>query len=166
MKGMKFIRQDFPKGNLFRIYFGGKGSQAILLFRLSQYFYQHKMHTLAFLTKNRCIRLTGCDIDPAATIGKGLKIGHPVGIVISGKAVLGENVTIQSGVVIGTKDKEKWDANVHIGNQVEIGAGAKLLGDITIGDEAKIGANAVVFQDVPEKAIAVGIPARIIKKES
>ena len=155
----KYIRQDFETGNLIRIYYGGKGSQAIILFRLSQYLYQHHLKTLAFLIKNRNIRLTGCDIDPNAQIGKGLKIGHPVGIVISGKAVLGEHVIVHTGVVLGTQHKVKWDSNVHVGNNVEIGVGAKLLGDITIGDNVIIGANAVVLSDIPSNHIAVGIPA-------
>ena len=161
---LKYIKQDFESGNLLRLYFGGKGSQAIILFRLSQYYYQHNHKVLSFLIKNRNIRLTGCDIDPAAQIGKGLKIGHPVGIVISGKAVLGENVIVHTGVVIGTQHKEKWDANVHIGNDVELGVGAKLLGDITIGDHVIVGANAVVLSDVPSDSIAVGIPAKVKEK--
>ena len=160
----RYIKQDFPNRGFIRTYFGGKGSQAIILFRLSQYLYNHNLKTLSFLIKNRNIRLTGCDIDPAATIGKGVRIGHPVGIVISGKAVVGENVLIHDGVLMGTKNYEEWNSNVHVGDNVEIGSGAKLMGNITIGKDAIIGANAVVIEDVPEGSIAVGIPARIIKK--
>lgn len=108
--------------------------------------------------------LTGIDLPCETTVGRRLKIEHFGGIVISGDSVLGDDVVLRNGVTIGLKRTNEPGAPV-IGNRVDIGAGAKLLGRIRIGDDAVIGANAVVLCDVPAGALAVGIPARIIRRE-
>ena len=105
--------------------------------------------------------LTGIDLPCETQIGRRLRIEHFGGIVISGDAVIGDDVVIRNGVTIGLKRTGQRGAPI-IGNRVDIGAGAKILGDIRIGDGATIGANAVVLKDVPSGALAVGIPARII----
>lgn len=105
--------------------------------------------------------LTGIDLPCETRIGRRLKIEHFGGIIISGDAVLGDDVVLRNGVTIGLRRTAEPGSPV-IGNRVDIGAGAKLLGAITIGDDAVIGANAVVLCDVPAGALAVGIPARII----
>lgn len=107
--------------------------------------------------------LTGIDLPCEATVGARFKIEHFGGIVISGDTVIGDDVVVRNGVTIGLKHTGTRGAPV-IGNGVDIGAGAKILGSITIGDHATIGANAVVLQDVPPGCLAVGIPARIIKR--
>ncbi|MEM6333120.1 MAG: serine acetyltransferase [Planctomycetota bacterium] len=105
--------------------------------------------------------VTGCDIPLNARIGGGLAMPHANGVVIHPKAVVGVNALIQHQVTIGMKRHD--DARLPIlGDGVDIGAGAKVLGAITIGDGASIGANAVVVRDVPAGAVAVGIPARVI----
>lgn len=108
--------------------------------------------------------LTGIDLPCEAQVGRRLKIEHFGGIVISGDTVIGDDVVIRNGVTIGLKRTGERGAPV-IGNRVDIGAGAKILGTITIGDGAVIGANAVVLEDVPPGALAVGIPARVVRQK-
>jgi serine O-acetyltransferase len=109
--------------------------------------------------------LCGVTIGVAAKIGHRLVIEHSGGIVVHGQAVLGDDCIIRQGVTIGNKRLDKPMEAPHIGNRVNIGAGAKILGAVQIGDDAEIGANAVVITDVPAGALAVGVPARIILGE-
>jgi serine O-acetyltransferase len=108
--------------------------------------------------------LTGIDLPCEATVGHRFRIDHFGGIVVSGDAVIGDDVIIRNGVTIGLKKVGEPGSPV-IGNRVEIGAGAKVLGRIHIGDDVLIGANAVVVRDVPAGHIAVGIPARNIARK-
>lgn len=107
--------------------------------------------------------LTGIDLPCEVTVGRRLLIEHFGGIVISGDTVLGDDVVIRNGVTIGLKRTGERGAPV-IGNRVDIGTGAKVLGAIQIGDDVIIGANAVVLNDVPSHSLAVGVPARIISR--
>jgi len=107
--------------------------------------------------------LTGIDLPCEVKIGRRFRIDHFGGIIISGDAVIGDDVVIRNGVTIGLKKREEPGSPV-IGNRVEVGAGAKILGKIRIGDDVVIGANAVVITDIPSNSIAVGIPARIIPR--
>jgi serine O-acetyltransferase len=104
---------------------------------------------------------TGIDLPCEATVGRRLRIEHFGGIIVSGDAVIGDDVVLRHGVTLGLKRTHERGAP-RIGNRVDIGAGAKILGPVTIGDDAVIGANAVVLRDVPPGAMAVGIPARIL----
>ena len=108
--------------------------------------------------------LTGVEYPCEAKMGAGTRIDHFGGIIVSGYASIGDYCVIRQGVTIGLKNETEPVAP-KIGDHVSIGAGAKLLGDITIGSHVEIGANAVVLQDVPSHAIAVGIPARIIERK-
>jgi serine O-acetyltransferase len=107
--------------------------------------------------------LTGIDLPCEAVVGRRFRIEHFGGIIISGDAVFGDDVVIRNGVTVGLRRTGVRGAPV-IGNRVDIGAGAKVLGAIRIGDDVAIGANAVVLEDVPPNSIAVGIPARIIPR--
>jgi serine O-acetyltransferase len=109
--------------------------------------------------------LTGIDLPCEARVGRRLRIDHFGGIVVSGDAVIGDDVILRNGVTIGLKNTNERGAPV-IGNRVDIGAGAKILGPIRIGDGAVIGANAVVIQDVPAGCTAVGIPARVLPQRN
>ena len=109
--------------------------------------------------------LTGIDLPCEATVGRRFRIEHFGGIIVSGDAVFGDDVVIRNGVTVGLKHTGTRGSPV-IGNRVDIGAGAKVLGDIRIGDDVAIGANAVVLQDVPPNSIAVGIPARIAPRRN
>lgn len=107
--------------------------------------------------------ICGADINPGAIIGGGLILPHPNGVVIHGKAIIGTNCMLMQQVTIGQlADDEKVP---QIGNNVYIGAGARVLGGVRLGDGCSVGANAVVLIDVPESATAVGVPAKIVKKK-
>ncbi len=107
--------------------------------------------------------LLGAELPCEAVIGRRFVIEHIGGIVVSGDAVFGDDCTMRNGVTVGLRHKG-LRGSPRIGNRVDIGAGAKLLGPIYIGDDTAIGANAVVICDVPENSIAVGIPARILSR--
>lgn len=133
--------------------------------KISKFFYNHKMFFLARLISEFAKRRTGIEIHPAATIGKGLFIDHGTGVVIGQTAIIGDNVTMFHGVTLGGTGNEKTKKrHPTIGNNVFIGSGAKVLGNITIGDSAKIGANAVVLKNVEEGSTVVGIPGYVVKE--
>ena len=104
--------------------------------------------------------LTGVDIHPGATLGPGLFIDHATGVVIGETAVVGRDVSMYHGVTLGATSSDRGKRHPTIGDRVVIGAGAKVLGPITIGDDASIGANAVVVKEVPPGAVVVGVPGR------
>jgi serine O-acetyltransferase len=109
--------------------------------------------------------VTGVELPCETVIGRRLRIEHPGDIIISGDASLGDDVILRNGVTIGLRRTGKRGSPV-IGNRVDIGAGAKILGEITVGDDVSIGANAVVLCDVPSNSIAVGVPAKVIPARS
>ncbi|GAA1856306.1 serine O-acetyltransferase [Myceligenerans crystallogenes] len=106
-------------------------------------------------------RATGVDIHPAARIGRRLFIDHGTGVVIGATAEVGEDVTIYHGVTLGGRAMSAGKRHPTLGDRVMVGAGAKVLGPVRVGADAKIGANAVVVTDVPDGAVAVGVPARL-----
>lgn len=105
--------------------------------------------------------ITGIELPCEVPVGRGFRIDHHGGIVVSGFASFGNNCVLRNGVTVGLQ-REDEPAAPQVGNNVSFGAGCKVLGDITIGDNVSIGANAVVIKDVPANSLAVGIPARII----
>lgn len=107
--------------------------------------------------------LTGIDIHPGATIGKGLIIDHGMGTVIGETAVIGDDVIIYQGVTLGGTELKHAKRHPTLENHVVVGAGAKVLGNITIGEGSRIGANSVVIEDVPPNSTVVGIPARRVR---
>ena len=115
------------------------------------------------LLKTVCEILTGIELPCEASVGKRFKIEHFGNIVVSGDAVFGDDVVVRNGVTVGLRRTGIRGAPV-IGDRVDIGAGAKILGRITVGDDVVIGANAVVIEDVPANSIAVGVPARILPR--
>ncbi len=134
---------------------------AIFFYRIAHFLYNLRLIFLARLLSQLTRLFTGIEIHPGATIGKGLFIDHGMGVVIGETTIIGDDVKMFHGVTLGGTGKDKGKRHPTIGNNVEIGAGAKVLGDIKIGDNVKIGANAVVLKDVPKNHIAVGVPARI-----
>jgi len=109
--------------------------------------------------------LTGIEIHPGAKIGRGVFIDHGMGVVIGETAIVGDNVLLYQGVTLGGTGLEKGKRHPTIGNNVVIGGGAKVLGNITIGDNSYIGANAVVIKDVPANSTVVGVPGRITRQD-
>ena len=141
------------------------GVHAIAAHRLA-----HKLHTSGHTFSARAISqaarfATGIEIHPGATIGKGLMIDHGMGVVIGETAEIGDNCTIYQGVTLGGTGKDLGKRHPTLGNNVMIGAGAKVLGPMYIGDNSKVAANAVVLTEIPENSTAVGIPAKVVKRE-
>lgn len=139
---------------------------ALIAYRISHFFYKHKLFFLARLISQTARFFTGIEIHPGATIGKGLFIDHGMGVVIGETTEIGDNVTLYHGVTLGGTGKHKGKRHPTIGDNVVIGTGAKVLGPIRVGNNAKVGGNAVVVKDVPDGATAVGIPAKNIIKKS
>lgn len=136
------------------------GFHALLLHRLSHLLWRLHLKLFARLLAMVARLLTGIEIHPAAVIGAYCFIDHGLGVVIGETAVIGKRCTLYQGVTLGGMSTEKGKRHPTIGNDVVVGAGAMLLGPITVGDRARIGANAVVLKDVPADAVMVGIPAR------
>ena len=109
--------------------------------------------------------ITGIEIHPGVSIGRGFFIDHGMGVVIGETAVIGDNVTLFQGVTLGGTGKQTGKRHPTIGNNVVIGAGAKVLGDIMVGENSYIGANAVVLGDVPANSTIVGVPGHITKQD-
>lgn len=137
--------------------------QAIIMHRIASGFYKRRLFFLARLVSQLSRFITGIEIHPGAKIGRGLFIDHGMAVVIGETSEIGDNVTIYHGVTLGGTGKDKGKRHPTIGDNVVIGAGAKILGPVYVGRSAKIGANAVVLTDIPANATAVGIPARIIE---
>lgn len=132
--------------------------RAMLWFRFGSWCKKKHIPFMPGFIQRSLYRWFGLEISPGPDIGGGLYIAHPIGTVISVQS-MGENCSIIAGVTIGMRNTHRFP---RIGNNVFIGAGARILGDIEIGDDAVIGANAVVIKDVPAGGTAVGIPAKVI----
>ena len=140
------------------------GLHATLAYRVS-----HKLyiggHTFSARAISQAAKFfTGIEIHPGATIGKGLVIDHGTGVVIGETAEIGDNCTLYQGVTLGGTGKDLGKRHPTLGNNVLVGAGAKVLGPIIIEDNSKIAANAVVLKDIPQNSTAVGIPARVARQ--
>ncbi len=138
--------------------------KALIYYKIFNKLYRKRHYFLARLLSERAKRKTGIEIHPGATIGKNFFIDHGTGVVIGETSIIGDNVTIFHGVTLGGTGNEKGvKRHPTIGNNVFIGSGAKILGNISIGDNCKIGANAVVLKDVPKNKTVVGIPGYVVK---
>ena len=139
-----------------------KGYQAVQAYRVGHWLWQQGRRDLAYFMQMRISEVFGVDIHPAAKIGKGIMIDHAHSIVIGETAVVGDNVSMLHSVTLGGTGKEDGDRHPKIGNGVLIGAGAKVLGNITIGHCTRIAAGSVVLHDVPPCKTVAGVPARIV----
>lgn len=139
------------------------GLHAVLAHRLAHKLYKAGKFFAARAVSQAARNATGIEIHPAAQIGKGLFIDHGCAVVIGETTIIGDNCTIYQGATLGGTGKHVGKRHPTIGNNVMIGAGAKVLGPITIGDNSKIAAGAVVLKDIPENSTAVGVPARIVR---
>ncbi len=138
------------------------GVHALMLYRLA-HLLNNRGYELTSRTVSQFAKLiTGIEIHPAAKIGKGLFIDHGSGVVIGETAVIGDNCTIYQGVTLGGTGKQSGKRHPTLGNNVMVGAGAKVLGNFTVGDNSKIAAGAVVLCEVPPDSTAVGIPAHVV----
>ena len=141
------------------------GFHALLAYRIS-----HRLKSMGVPFFPRAISqlarwLTGVEIHPSAKIGTGFLIDHGMGVVIGETAEIGDYVTLFQGVTLGGTGKERGKRHPTLGNHVVVGAGAKILGGITIGDNVKIGANSVVLKNVAANSTVIGVPGRVIKSQ-
>jgi serine O-acetyltransferase len=139
------------------------GFHALTLHRFSHWLWGHRLRWLARVSSHLGRWLTGIEIHPGATIGRRVFIDHGMGVVIGETAEIGDDCTLYHGVTLGGTSWNKGKRHPTLMPGVVIGAGAKVLGPITVGDGAKVGSNAVVVRDVPPGATAVGIPARVVE---
>ena len=139
-----------------------KGFHALQTYRIAHWLWSRGRETLAFYLQSRMSEIFQVDINPAARIGKGVFFDHGTGIVIGETAVIGDDVSMLHGVTLGGTGAERGDRHPKIGKGVLLGAGAKVLGNITIGDYAKIASGSVVLKPVPAHCTAAGVPARLV----
>jgi len=139
------------------------GLHAIWMHRIAHALYKRKFFTLARIVSQFSRFMTGIEIHPGAKIGKRLFIDHGMGVVIGETCEIGDDVVIYQGVTLGGTGKEKGKRHPTIGNNVVIGAGAKVLGSFKVGDNSSIGANSVVVREVPPNSTVVGIPGRVVR---
>lgn len=138
------------------------GLHAIWIYRFAHRLWKLKLRILARIVSNYAKFWTAIEIHPGAQIGKRLVIDHGVGVVIGETAIIGDDVLIYHGVTLGGKTLDPVKRHPTVGNNVVIGAGAKLIGNINIGDNCAIGSNAVVTKDMPNGTVAVGVNARLL----
>lgn len=139
------------------------GYKALRSHRAANFWYRHHFKFLARWISQRCVKRTNIEIHPAATIGRRFFIDHGTGVVIGETTEIGDDCTLYQGVTLGGTGKDKGKRHPTLGNNVMVGAGAKVLGPIHIGNNVRIAAGAVVLTDIPDNATAVGIPAQVVR---
>ena len=145
------------------VYFLYSGFKAVRSHRYASWFYKHNHKFIARFISQRSRHKTGIEIHPGATIGKGLFIDHGMGVVIGETTIIGDNCTIYQNVTLGGTGKESGKRHPTLGDNVMVGSGAKVLGPFKVGNNARIASGAVVLEEVPENATAVGVPAKIVR---
>ncbi|MBU1727156.1 MAG: serine O-acetyltransferase [Candidatus Omnitrophica bacterium] len=142
-----------------------QGLHALVAYRIAHILYQVRLFFVARFISQLARFATGIEIHPGAKIGKRFFIDHGMGVVVGETSIIGDDVLLYQGVTLGGTGVEQGKRHPTIGNNVVIGTGAKVLGNITIGDNSYVGANAVVIKDVPPNSTVVGVPGRITKQE-
>jgi len=141
------------------------GLHALWFHRINHWLWRHDLRFLARYFSQWARFFTGIEIHPGAQIGHRLFIDHGMGVVIGETAIVGDDVTLYQGVTLGGTGKEKGKRHPTIGNNVSIGTGARLLGNITIGNNCRVGAGSVVLRDVPPNSTIVGVPGHIVLRD-
>ena len=157
------FRGDPAAQSSLEIVFCYPGFHAILLHRLSHRLYRGRFMLLARIVSQASRALTGIEIHPGAQIGRRFFIDHGMGVVIGETTEIGDDVILYQGVTLGGTGKERGKRHPTIGNNVVIGTGAKILGNITIGHNTKVGAGSVVIRSVPDNSTVVGVPGRVVR---
>ena len=160
---IKLIRERDPAIHSSMEVFLYPSFKVMLHYRVAHKLYLKKHYFLARYVSQKGARKTGIEIHPGAQIGKGFFIDHGNGVIIGETTIIGDNVTLYQGVTLGGTGKEQGKRHPTIGNNVMIGAGAKVLGSCTIGDDSKIGAGSVVLSPVPPGSTVVGVPGRVVR---
>ena len=156
--------RDPAAGSALEVVLAYPGVHALWGYRVTHWLWRHDQRLVARWGSSIVQLLTGVDIHPGATLGSGIFIDHATGVVIGETAEVGDDVTIYQGVTLGGTSLEHTKRHPTIGARVTIGAGAKILGPITIGHDSRIGANAVVVKSVPPNSVVVGVPGQIIAR--
>ena len=156
------VERDPAARGYFDVLLSYPGWRALLAHRLVHALYKMHVPLVPRMLAATSRFLTGIEIDPGATIGKGVFIDHGMGVVIGETAEVGDNCTIYQGVTLGGTSLQRTKRHPTLGRDVTVGSGAAILGAITVGDGARIGANSVVVKDVPPNATVVGIPGRVV----
>ena len=156
------FERDPAVRSVFEIIFCYPGFHAMLFYRLSHRLWNNNLKFLGRFVSHVGRFMTGIEIHPGATIGRGFFIDHGMGVVIGETAEIGDNCTLYHGVTLGGTSWAKEKRHPTLGNNVIIGSGAKILGPFTVGDDSKIGSNSVVVKEVPATATVVGIPGRVV----
>lgn len=165
-KEIKVIFEKDPAAtNILEVIFSYSGLHALIFYHIAHKLKKWRVPFLPRYISQVARFLTGIEIHPGAEIGEGFFIDHGMGVVIGETSVIGKNVLLYQGVTLGGTGLEKGKRHPTIGNNVVIGAGAKILGNITVGDNSYIGANAVVVKDVPPDSTVVGVPGRITRQD-
>lgn len=165
LRDVRRIRQEDPAArSTLEIILCYPGLQAVWAHRISHWLWEHNAKLPARFFAELMRKWTGVDIHPGAIIGSGLFIDHATGVVIGETAEIGDNVTIYHGVTLGGTSLDRIKRHPTVGDKVTIGAGAKVLGAITIGAGSQIGANSVVVKPVPPGAVVVGVPGQIVNR--
>jgi len=139
-----------------------KGFHALVTHRFAHALWRAGRHDFAYYLQSQSSRMFGVDIHPNARFGKGIMLDHATGLVVGETAVVGDNCSFLHAVTLGGSGKETGDRHPKIGNNVMIGAGAKVLGNINVGNCSRIAAGSVVLQDVPNNTTVAGVPARVV----
>lgn len=147
------------------VYFLYPSFKAIRAYRRAHWFHERGHYFIARWISQNARNRTGIEIHPGAKIGKGLFIDHGAGVVIGETTEIGDNCTLYQNVTLGGTGKDVGKRHPTLGNNVMVGAGARVLGPFKIGDNSKIAANAVVLEEVPPNCTAVGVPARVVKRD-
>lgn len=164
---MRYLIQQFKKydpaaKSALEIFLLYPGFKAVLIHGIAHSLYKMKFHFMARALSEFSRLITGIDIHPGAVIGRGLIIDHGMGTVIGETSIIGNDCIIYQGVTLGGTSLQRAKRHPTLEDRVVIGAGAKILGNITIGSDTRVGANSVVIDDVPANSTMVGIPARRI----
>lgn len=157
--------KDVAARNIFEVIFLYQGFHVLLAHRIAHKLLYWKVPFIPRLISQVARFLTGIEIHPGAKIGRRFFIDHGMGVVIGETTIIGDDVLIYQGVTLGGTGKEQGKRHPTLGNFVTVGAGAKVLGNITIGNYSTIGAGSVVISDVDEHCTVVGVPGRIVKQK-
>jgi len=155
--------RDPAARNLFDVLTCYSGVHAMLFHRLNHWLWKHRVRWLSRFLANTSRWLTGIEIHPGAQIGRRFFVDHGTGVVIGETAEIGDDVTLYQGVTLGGRTLDEGKRHPTLGNNVVVGAGAKILGPFLVGEDSRIGSNAVVLEAVPPGATVVGVPGRVVR---
>ena len=170
MKIIEDVRSVFARDpaarNVFEVLTCYSGVQAVLFYRLTHFLWRYKLYWLARFISTFSRWLTGIEIHPGAVIGRRFFIDHGMGVVIGETAIIGDDCMLYHGVTLGGTSWDKVKRHPTLKNGVVIGAGAKILGPITLGENVRVGSNSVVVRSIDDNETVVGIPGRIVRKKA